>query len=90
MNKTDLVASIASKANLTKKDSELALNAVMASVQEALKTGEKVTLVGFGSFEVRQRAARKGLNPQTKKEISIPAKNVPVFKAGQALKDSVK
>jgi DNA-binding protein HU-beta len=90
MNKTDLVASIASKASLTKKDSELALNALMASVQEALKAGEKVTLVGFGSFEVRKRAARKGLNPQTKKEISIPAKKVPVFKAGQALKDSVK
>ncbi len=89
MNKTDLVNSIASKSGLNKKNSEAALNALIASVEETLKKGDKVVLVGFGTFEVRKRAARKGRNPQTKKEITIPASNAPVFKAGKGLKDIV-
>ncbi len=89
MNKTDLINSIASKSGLNKKNSEAALNAVIASVQDALKKGDKVVLVGFGTFEVRKRAARKGRNPQTKKEITIPASKAPVFKAGKGLKDIV-
>ena len=90
MNKTDLIAAIADNAELTKKDAEKALNAFVASVEGALKKGDKVQLVGFGSFEVRARAARKGRNPATGKEISIPASKVPVFKAGKALKDAIK
>lgn len=90
MNKTDLVGSIAKHSGLTKKDSETALNAVMSSVSSALKSGEKVTLVGFGTFEVRNRLARKGRNPRTKAEILIPATKVPVFKAGKGLKLTVK
>jgi DNA-binding protein HU-beta len=89
MNKTDLVNSIASISGLNKKNSEAALNAFIASVEDALKKGDKVVLVGFGTFEVRKRAARKGRNPQTKKEITIPASNAPVFKAGKGLKDKV-
>lgn len=89
MNKTDLINSIASKSGLNKKNSEAALNAFIASVEEALQKGDKVVLVGFGTFEVRKRAARKGRNPQTKKEITIPASNAPVFKAGKGLKDKV-
>lgn len=89
MNKTDLVNSIAAKSGLNKKNSEAALNAFISSVEEALAKGEKVVLVGFGTFEVRKRAARKGRNPQTKKEITIPASNAPVFKAGKGLKDIV-
>ncbi|MCR4436598.1 MAG: HU family DNA-binding protein [Clostridiales bacterium] len=89
MNKTDLVNSIAAKSGLNKKNSEAALNAFIASVEESLKKGDKVVLVGFGTFEVRKRAARKGRNPQTKKEITIPASNAPVFKAGKGLKDKV-
>ena len=89
MNKTDLINSIASKSGLNKKNSEAALNAFIGSVQEALKGGDKVVLVGFGTFEVRKRAARKGRNPQTKKEITIPASKAPVFKAGKVLKDTV-
>ncbi|NLV35746.1 MAG: HU family DNA-binding protein [Clostridiaceae bacterium] len=89
MNKTDLINSIASKSGLNKKNSEAALNAFIDSVQEALKGGDKVVLVGFGTFEVRKRAARKGRNPQTKKEIMIPASKAPVFKAGKGLKDTV-
>ena len=90
MNKTELVASVAEKAGLTKKDSEKAVNAVLAAVTESLQKGEKVQLVGFGTFEVRERKARKAQNPQTKKEITIPATKVPAFKAGKALKDLVK
>jgi DNA-binding protein HU-beta len=90
MNKADLVASISEKSELSKKDAEKALNAFVASVEEALVKGEKVQLVGFGSFEIRDRAARKGINPQTRKEITIPATKVPVFKVGKALKDAVK
>jgi DNA-binding protein HU-beta len=89
MNKTDLVNSIATKSGLNKKNSEAALNSFITSVEDALKTGDKVVLVGFGTFEVRQRAARKGRNPQTRKEITIPASKAPVFKAGKGLKDKV-
>jgi DNA-binding protein HU-beta len=89
MNKSDLVSSIAEKSSLSKKDSEGALNAFVASVEEALVNGDKVQLIGFGSFEVRDRAQRKGRNPQTKEEITIPASKTPVFKVGKALKDSI-
>jgi len=89
MNKTELVSSIAEKGNLSKKDAEKALNAFMESVEEALGNGDKVQLVGFGTFEVRERAERKGRNPQTKEEITIPATKAPVFKVGKALKDEV-
>ena len=88
MNKADLVSMIAAKSNLTKKDSESALNAFVETVQTALKNGEKIQLVGFGTFEVRARAARNGVNPRTKQSIKIPASKAPVFKAGKALKDS--
>ena len=90
MNKEDLVSMIAAKSNLTKKDSESALNAFVETVQAALKKGEKIQLVGFGTFEVRNRAARSGINPRTKETIKIPASKAPVFKAGKALKDSCK
>ena len=86
MNKADLIAKIAEEADLSKKSAEVALNAFIGAVEGALKKGEKVQLVGFGSFEVRKRAARKGRNPQTKEEIKIPASKAPVFKAGKALK----
>ncbi len=89
MNKSDLITSIAEKSNLSKKDAEKALNGFIESVEEALKSGDKVQLVGFGSFEVRERAERKGRNPQTKEEITIPATKAPVFKVGKALKDEV-
>ncbi|KNY27316.1 HU family DNA-binding protein [Pseudobacteroides cellulosolvens] len=89
MNKSDLITSIAEKSNMSKKDAEKALNAFIESVEEALKSGDKVQLVGFGSFEVRERAERKGRNPQTKEEITIPATKAPVFKVGKALKDEV-
>lgn len=89
MNKAELVSKMAEKSELTKKEAEAALNAFMKSVEEALVAGDKVQLVGFGSFEVRKRAARKGRNPQTKEEIKIPASKAPVFKAGKALKDLV-
>ncbi len=88
MNKAELVSMIAAKSNLTKKDSEMALNAFVETVQGALKKGEKIQLVGFGTFEVRQRSARNGVNPRTKQSIKIPASKAPVFKAGKALKDS--
>ena len=89
MNKAELVAALAAKTGDTKKASEAAVNAFVDVVTEALKKGEKVQLVGFGSFEVRKRAARKGRNPQTKEEIKIPASKAPVFKAGKALKELV-
>ena len=89
MNKTELIAAIAAKTGETKKDAEATLNAFVNVVSETLAKGDKVQLVGFGSFEVRKRAARKGRNPQTKEEIKIPASKVPVFKAGKALKDLV-
>jgi DNA-binding protein HU-beta len=89
MNKADLVTSMADKSKMSKKDTEKALNAFIESVETALVKGDKVQLVGFGSFEVRNRAARKGRNPQTKAEITIPASKAPVFKVGKALKDAV-
>ena len=89
MNKTELIAAIAAKTGETKKDAEATLNAFVNVVSETLAKGDKVQLVGFGSFEVRKRAARKGRNPQTKEEIKIPASKAPVFKAGKALKDMV-
>ena len=89
MNKAELVAAIAAKTGETKKAAELAVNAFVQVVTETLKKGDKVQLVGFGSFEVRKRAARKGRNPQTKQEIKIPASKAPVFKAGKALKNTV-
>ncbi len=89
MNKADLVANVAAKAGLTKKDAEAALNAVVASIEEALVKGDKVALVGFGTFETKTRAARQGINPRTKQAISIPASKVPTFKISKALKDKV-
>ena len=89
MNKSELIAAIATKTRETKKDAEATLNAFVNVVSETLAKGDKVQLVGFGSFEVRKRAARKGRNPQTKEEIKIPASKAPVFKAGKALKDLV-
>ena len=89
MNKSDLIAAIAAKTGETKKSAEATVNAFVDVVTESLVKGDKVQLVGFGSFEVRKRAARKGRNPQTKEEIKIPASKAPVFKAGKALKDLV-
>ena len=89
MNKSDLIAAIAAKTGDTKKSAEASVNAFVEVVTKALVKGDKVQLVGFGSFEVRKRAARKGRNPQTKEEINIPASKAPVFKAGKALKDVV-
>ena len=90
MNKTELINSVSENANFTKKEAGLAVDAVFESIQKSLSDGEKVQLIGFGNFEVRERAARKGRNPQTGKEIDIPASKVPAFKAGKALKDAVK
>ena len=89
MNKTELVANVAEKAGLSKKDAEKALSAVIESIEEALVEGDKIQLIGFGTFEVKDRAARTGRNPQTGKEIKIAASRNPVFKAGKALKDAV-
>ncbi|MFT1973121.1 HU family DNA-binding protein [Staphylococcus aureus] len=90
MNKTDLINAVAEQADLTKKEAGSAVDAVFESIQNSLAKGEKVQLIGFGNFEVRERAARKGRNPQTGKEIDIAASKVPAFKAGKALKDAVK
>ena len=90
MNKAELIAAMAEKANLSKKDAENALNAFVETVQDTVKNGDKIQLVGFGSFEVRERAARVGKNPQTGAEVQIPACKVPVFKAGKAFKDMLK
>lgn len=89
MNKSELITSIAEKSSLTKKDAEKALKAFTESVEEALSQNDKVQLVGFGTFEVRERAERKGRNPKTLEEITIPASKVPVFKAGKELKEKV-
>ena len=89
MNKVELIAQIAEKSGLSKKDAEKALAAVIDTITEAVSNGDKVQLVGFGSFEVKQREARVGRNPKTKEAIEIPANRVPVFKAGRALKDAV-
>ena len=90
MNKTELVAAVAAKAELSKKDAEAAVSAVVDAIKGALADGEKVSLVGFGTFEVKERAARTGLNPRTKEKIEIAASKAPAFKAGKALKDAVK
>ena len=89
MNKQELVSAMAEKANLSKKDAEAALAAFIGSVQDALKSGEKVQLVGFGSFEVRDRAARVGRNPQTGAEMKIEDAKIPTFKAGSSLKELI-
>ncbi len=89
MNKLELVNAVADKADLTKRDAEKAVNAVVESIEEALKVGDRVSLVGFGTFEVRDRKPRVGRNPQTGQEIRIPAGKVPSFKAGKGLKESV-
>ncbi len=89
MNKVELVEAVAKKADLSKKDAEKAVNAVIDSIIGAVKKGDKVALVGFGSFEARKRSARVGRNPQTKEAIKIPATKVPAFKAGKAFKEAV-
>lgn len=89
MNKTELIAAVAEKADLSKKDAEAAITAAVEAITGALIEGEKVQLVGFGSFEVKTRAARVGRNPKTREEIPISEARLPVFKAGKALKDAV-
>ena len=89
MNKAELVAAVAEKTALSKKDSEKAVNAALDSITDSLVKGEKVQLVGFGAFEVKERGVRMGRNPKTKEEIEIPASRVPQFKAGKALKEAV-
>ena len=90
MNKTELVEAVAKKMGTTKKEAEAAVSAFTETVKEALAEGKKVQLVGFGNFEVRERAARKGRNPQTGEEIDIPATKVPAFKPGKGFKEVVK
>ena len=89
MTKTDLIAKVAEQTGLSKKDAEKAVSAVIDTVSDALVAGDKVQIVGFGTFEVRERSERKGRNPRTKEEITIPASKLPAFKAGMALKDAV-
>lgn len=89
MNKSDLVNKISEKSGLSRKDAESALKAFTDTVVETLQQGEKVSLVGFGTFDVRERAARKGLNPRTKETIDIPASKAPAFKAGKAFKEAL-
>lgn len=89
MNKAELVADVADRAGLTKRDAEKAVNAVVDSIEDALTKGDKVSLVGFGTFEVRTRAARTGRNPRTGQSLEISSSKVPAFKAGKALKDTV-
>ncbi|MBQ1544774.1 MAG: HU family DNA-binding protein [Clostridia bacterium] len=90
MNKTDLVNAVAAETGLTKKDAEKAVAAVLDGITAALKKGDKVQLVGFGTFEVRNRAAKQGHNPRTGEPMTVPASKLPAFKAGKALKDAVK
>ena len=89
MNKTDLVNAVASKGDFSKKDAEKAVSAVIDSITDALTSGDKVQLVGFGTFEVRNRAAKQGHNPKTGEAMIVPASKLPAFKAGKALKDAV-
>lgn len=89
MTKAELISAVAEKSGLTKKDSDKAVSAVIDSVTDALVKGDKVSLVGFGTFEVKNRAARKGINPRTKEPMPIPASKLPAFKAGKALKEAV-
>jgi len=90
MNKTELIQAVAEKAEVSKKEATTVVEATFESITEALQNGEKIQLIGFGTFEVRERAARKGRNPRTKEDIEIPASKVPAFKAGKALKYAVK
>ncbi|GAA0135555.1 HU family DNA-binding protein [Paenibacillus woosongensis] len=90
MNKSDLVNQVAESTELSKKDAAKAVDAVFEAISTALQNGDKVQLVGFGNFEVRERSARKGRNPQTGEEIEIPASKIPAFKPGKALKDGIK
>ncbi len=90
MNKAQLVAELSQRINSTKKDAEIYLNTLIEVISNELKNNGKIQLVGFGSFSVKKRAARKGRNPQTKEEIKIPATKAPVFKAGKGLKDKIK
>ena len=89
MNKAELISAVAANADVSKKEAEAVVTAALDVITNALKEGEKVQMVGFGSFEVKKRAARVGRNPQTKEAVEIPASVVPVFKAGKALKDAV-
>jgi len=89
MNKAELINAVAEKTGLSKKDSEKAINATFDTITLSMEAGEKVQLVGFGAFDIKERAARIGRNPKTKEEIEIPASRVPVFKAGKALKDAI-
>lgn len=89
-NKAELIEKVAAATELSKKDATAAVDAVFSAIQDALANGEKVQLIGFGNFEVRNRAERKGRNPQTNEEIIIPASKVPAFKPGKALKEAVK
>ncbi len=89
MTKTELVSAVAEKAGITKKDADLAVNTVFDCITDTLAKGEKITIVGFGNFEVRERAAREGINPRNGDKIQIEASKVPAFKAGKALKDAV-
>jgi DNA-binding protein HU-beta len=90
MNKSDLITHVSEATELSKKDVTKAVDAVFEAISEALQSGDKVQLVGFGNFEVRERSARKGRNPQTGEEIEIPASKIPAFKPGKALKDGIK
>lgn len=89
MTKAELINAIAEKGGLTKKDAEKSLNAVVASITDALVKGDKVQIVGFGTFEVRERSAKEAINPRTQQKIKVPARKAPAFKAGKALKDAV-
>jgi len=89
MTKVELINAVAAKTGLTKKDSEKAVSAVFGTIADTLKAGDKVSLVGFGTFDVKTRAAREGINPRTKEKIQIAASKLPTFKAGKALKDQV-
>lgn len=89
MNKTELITAVAEKTDLSKKDADAAVSAVLGAITDALKAGDKIQLVGFGTFEVRNRAAKQGRNPRTGETMTVPASKVPAFKAGKALKDAV-
>ena len=89
MNKTELIAAVAEKTDLSKNDADAAVSAVLGAITDALKAGDKIQLVGFGTFEVRNRAAKQGRNPRTGETMTVPASKVPAFKAGKALKDAV-
>ena len=89
MNKSELIEAVAQKSSLTKKDTDACLSALISVISEALSNGEKVQWTGFGSFELRQRAARKGVNPATGAQIDIPASSAPAFKPGKAFKDAL-